>query len=125
MEPEEVVKAYFDALNSGSYERITKLFSKFAIVDSPLYGKMQASEWAKDLLADTAKSNVTIIDIFESKKFGSIAARYNYQWILKNSHFASFEGVDLFQVSPEGKIDKLTIVYDTAKVRDTWKKGRK
>jgi ketosteroid isomerase-like protein len=125
MEPEETVKAYFEALNSGSYERIIRLFSKYALVDSPLYGKMQASEFFKDLLADTAKSKVTVTDILESKKFGSIAARISYQWILKNSKFTSFEGVDLFQVSPEGKIDRLSIFYDTANVRDAWKKSMK
>ena len=122
---DEIVKSYFRALEAGNYGEITKLFSRYAVVDSPLYGKMQASEWAKDLLADTAKSKVTILDIFESKKFGSIAARYNYQWILRNSKFASFEGVDIFQVSPEGLIDRLKIVYDPAQVRDAWNKATK
>ena len=122
---EQAVRAYFDALNSGSHERITRLFSKYAVVDSPLYGKMQASEFFKDLLADTAKSKVAVLDVFRSEKFGSIAARYNYQWILKNSKFASFEGMDVFQLSPDGLIDRLTIIYDTTKVRDVWGKATK
>ena len=115
---DQAVRAYFKAVESGNYDQIIKLFSKYAVVDSPIYGKMQASEWAKDLLKDTAKSKITVMDIFQSDKFGSVAARFNYQWILKNSKFTSFEGVDLFQLSPDGLIDKLKIVYDTAQVRD-------
>jgi hypothetical protein len=123
--PEQVVRMYFQALEKGSYEEIIKLFSKYAVVDSPLYGKMQATEWAKDLLQDTAKSKVTVLNLFENKsKPGSMAAHYNYQWILRNSQFTSFEGFDVFQISPEGKIDRLNIVYDTAKVKDAYRKAR-
>jgi len=126
MEPEEAVRAYFQALESGSYDKIISLFTKYAIVDSPLYGRMQASEFFKDLLQDTAKSKITLLNIFENKaKPGSIAAHYNYQWILKNSKFTNFEGVDVFSVSPNGRIDRLSIFYDTSKVRDAWGKGRK
>ncbi len=123
--PEQVVMSYFKALERGSYEALVGLFSKYAIVDSPLYGKMQASEWAKDFLQDTAKSKVTVLDIFKSDKFGSIAARFSCQWILRNSQFTSYEGVGIFQISPEDKIDKLTIIHDTANLRDAWNKGRK
>jgi hypothetical protein len=122
--PDEAVKSYFRALERGSYEEITRLFSKYAIVDSPLYGKMQASEFFKDLLEDTAKSKITVLGIFENRmKPGNVSAHYNCQWILRNSQFTSFEGTDIFSVSPEGKIDKLTIIYDTAKVRDAWEKS--
>jgi ketosteroid isomerase-like protein len=124
--PEQAVRAYFQALESGSYDRLMALFSKFALVDSPLYGRMQASEFFKDLLQDTAKSKLTVLSIFENReKPGSIAAHYNYQWILKNSKFTNFEGVDVFSVSPAGKIDRLSIFYDTSKVRGAWGKGRK
>ncbi|MBM3303543.1 MAG: hypothetical protein FJY76_00460 [Candidatus Aenigmarchaeota archaeon] len=123
---EEVVRSYFQALESGSYDRIIRLFSKYAVVDSPLYGRMQASEFFRDLLQDTAKSKITVLNIFENRsKPGSIVAHYSYQWILRNSQFTSFEGTDIFNVSPEGRIDRLAIIYDTAKVRDAWKKAMK
>jgi len=123
---EQVVRSYFQALETGNYEGIAKHFSKYAIVDSPLYGKMQVSEWAKDLLADTAKSKITILNIFTNPaKPGTIAVHYNYQWILRNSQFTGFEGFDVFSVSPEGKIDKLATIFDSAKVRDAWGKGRR
>jgi hypothetical protein len=122
---ESVIRAYFQALESGSHEQAMKLFSKYAIVDSPIYGKMQASEFLSDLFKDTTKSKITILGIFENRaKPGNFAAHFSYQWILKNTQFASFEGVDVFQLSPDGRIDRVSIHYDTSKVRDVLRKSR-
>jgi hypothetical protein len=110
----------------GDYDGIVSLFSKYAVVDSPLYGKMQASEFFKDLLKDTVKAKINIISIFSSVgNTGGAAAHVSCQWILKNSQFANYEGIDIFSISPEGKIDKLKVIHDTAGLRDAWDKASK
>jgi hypothetical protein len=124
MAAQDHVKTYYQDLEKGSYEGIIACFSKYAVVDSPIYGKMQASEVFKDLLQDSAKMKITLISVFSSiGKPSGVCAQYNCQWILKNSQFTSYEGVDVFQISPEGKIDKLSMFFDASKVREVWKKS--
>ena len=49
MEIEKTLKLYLQALEKGSYENITKLFAEDAMIVSPLYGKIKASEFYKEL----------------------------------------------------------------------------
>ncbi|HEC95886.1 MAG TPA: nuclear transport factor 2 family protein, partial [Euryarchaeota archaeon] len=64
MEIEKTLKLYLKALEKGSYEDIIKLFTENAMVNSPLYGKIKASEFYKELFKDTAKSKITLLNIF-------------------------------------------------------------
>ncbi len=126
MEIEETIKLYIRALEKGSYEAITKLFTEDAIVTSPLYGKIKASEFYKELFKDTTKSKITLLNIFVSKSNRCIGAgHFRYDWILKDRTPTSFECVDVFQFANAGKIKQLTIIYDTYKTRQAFEKIRK
>lgn len=126
MEIEETIKLYIRALEKGSYEAITKLFAEDAIVNSPLYGKVKASEFYKELFKDTTKSKITLLNIFVSKSNRGIGAgHFRYDWILKDRTPTSFECVDVFQFANDGKIKQLTIIYDTYKTRQAFEKIKK
>ncbi len=114
----EIILQYLDGLESGNVENIVSLFSDDAIVHSPLYGDMPAKDFFKSLVADTNKSDISLIDIFNSiDKLDTCAAHFRYHWTLKDGTATSFECVDVFQLNELGKIKMLTIIYDTHKTR--------
>lgn len=121
MQTEKIMKEYLKRLEIGSAEEIIKLFSPDAIVHSPLYGEINAKKFYQELLKDTSKSKIALMNIFVSKSNTRIAAvHFRYDWILRNGTPASFECVDIFRFAKDGKIKELTIIYDTSKTRTSF-----
>jgi len=116
MNVEEIVKLYLHALEKGSYEDIVKLFTEVAVVVSPLYGTVKASDFYRDLFKDTSKSKITLLDVFVSKNSERVGAYFRYEWTLKDGRPVLFDCVDIFELE-EGKIKKLKIIYDTYEAR--------
>jgi ketosteroid isomerase-like protein len=118
-----VIKLYLQALENGSYDDIVSLFAEDGMVISPLYGTVKAFDFYRDLFKDTAKSKITLLDIFTSKSSEYVgAAHFRYEWTLKNGDIVSFECVDIFEFSEDGKIKKLKIIYDTYETRRIFEK---
>jgi ketosteroid isomerase-like protein len=118
-----VIEQYLLALEKSSYDDVVKLFAENAIVVSPLYGTVKASDFYRDLFKDTAKSKITLLDIFVSKNSEYVgAAQFRYEWMLKDGNTVSFECVDVFEFSKDGKIKKLKIIYDTYEARRVFEK---
>jgi ketosteroid isomerase-like protein len=117
MDIADVIRLYLRSLEQGSYDDVVKLFAEDAMVISPLYGTVKASDFYRDLFKDTAKSKITLLDIFVSKNSKCAAAHFRYEWTLKDGNTVSFECVDIFEFSEEGKIKKLKIIYDTYEAR--------
>jgi len=114
----DIILQYLEALESGSVEKLTRLFSDEAIIHSPLYGDLRANDFFKRLFADTNRSIIHLINIFSSIDRASLfTAHFRYDWILKSGAAASFECMDIFQFNEQGKIKELTIIYDTNKIR--------
>lgn len=118
----EIIQHYFQALERGDEYAVLQLFSEKAIVVSPLYGRMKASEFYEQLFEDTAQSLITLLQIFKGLQVGSAAAHFQYRWILENGEPVSFEGVDIFEFNEKKKIRKLTIIYDTNLVRGAFER---
>lgn len=113
-----IIKAYFHGLETRSYEQVIKLFSKDAIVHSPLYGQIKAEKFYKELFEATSSSKITLKNIFLSDNNPHIAAvHFLYDWTLKDGTLAPFECIDVFEFSAEGQIVELKIIYDTWNVR--------
>lgn len=119
MEPEEILTQYLHSLEKGDYEGILELFTQDAVVSSPLYGDIKASQFYRDLLRDTTKSRITLLNLFKSMKNVG-AAHFLYEWILRDGTVTSFECVDVMDVSDDGKIEHLTIIYDTFEIRNVF-----
>ncbi len=117
---QKIIKQYLRCLEVGDSKRMLDLFTKDAIINSPLYGKIKASKFYPDLFKDTQKSKITLLDILQSKKLA--AGFFRYDWVLKNGTPTSFLCVDVFSFDKNLKIKELTIIYDTAKIRSSFNK---
>ncbi|MBU7046496.1 MAG: nuclear transport factor 2 family protein [Theionarchaea archaeon] len=117
---EEVLTQYIQALEKGDYSDIMALFTQDAVILSPLYGKVRASHFYKELLKDTGKSTITVFHVFTNKNVGAI--HFLYEWMLNNGTQTSFECVDIVEFSEDGRIKQLTIIYDTSGIRREFEK---
>lgn len=123
MHIEKIIKTYLKALEMDNYQKVIKLFSADATIHSPLYGKIKAEIFYKDLFNDTSKSTITLLNIFQSQNNPLVAAgHFHYDWTLKDGTPTSFECVDIFRFNEAGKIAELTIIYDSAKTRTAFEK---
>lgn len=114
MDIEKIIREYLAGLEEGNYSKLLNLFSEDATIHSPLSGSTKASKFYRDLLNDTKKSEIELINIFTKKKDEKIGAgHFIYNWVLKDGTEVSFECVDIFQFSENGKIEELKIIYDT------------
>ena len=116
---ENIIKQYLRTLKSGNYEAIVKLFTKDAVVYSPIYGRRNVKTFFKEVFADTVKSKLTLFNIFKGKN--SAAFHFNYEWTLKNGTVVSSETIDIIKIS-KGKIKELKIIYDASKTRKALKR---
>lgn len=121
MQIKKIIKLYLKALEDSSYNDIIKLFTKDAVVYSPLYGKIKASKFYKELFKVTLSSKITLLNILKNENVG--AGHFRYDWVLKDGTPTFFECVDIFYFS-KGKIKILKIIYDTYKVRNKFEKNR-
>lgn len=122
MNHKESLKKYLKFLEAADYENLISLFSKEAVVYSPLYGKVIATKFYKDLFKDTAESKLTLINIFTSEETNAAAVHFQFDWTLSDGIAAPFEVVDVCKFSPDGKIEELKIIYDSAKTRPAFDK---
>ncbi|MDY6959812.1 MAG: nuclear transport factor 2 family protein [Halobacteriota archaeon] len=118
----ETLKKYLQFLETSDYENLISLFSNEAIVHSPLYGKIAAVQFYKDLFRDTSESKLTLLNIFTSENEDTAAVHFRYDWTLSDGSAASFEVVDVCNFSSDGKIEGLKIIYDSAKTRAAFEK---
>jgi hypothetical protein len=125
MEPETVLTLYLDALQTGNNDQVIRLFSNNAVVVSPLYGRVEASHFYRDLFTDTTHSKIVPHNIFISKDGTTGAAHFTYTWTLKDGTAATFECVDIIEFSEKGTIDQLTIIYDTSVIRKSFENMKK
>lgn len=122
MEIEKTLTQYLHVLQKGSYEAIIELFTEDAVINSPLYGIVKASRFYEELLKDTQKSEITLLNIFFNESKNAGAAHFLYKWMLNNGKVTSFECVDIVEFSDNGKIKQLTIIYDTYEIREGFEK---
>jgi ketosteroid isomerase-like protein len=122
MEIRNILTQYLNALEKGDLREIVQLFAEDAVITSPLYGKVKAQQFYRDLLADTAKSKITVLHTFTTKNKNVGAVHFLYEWVLQDGTLTSFECVDVIRISDSGKIGELTIIYDTHAVRESFEK---
>lgn len=113
------VHDYLAALEAGDVQRILTLFTADAVVHSPLYGEMPASEFYPALFADTTESKLTLKTVLHGEHDGSptVAFWFDFDWTLANGSPAPFSVVDIAKLNPDGLITELHIIYDTAAIR--------
>lgn len=109
---------YLAALDAGDLEAVRTLFTPDGVIVSSLYGVCPAYNFYAMLFADTERSRTELLNISEGP-VGRIALHFNYAWTLANGKIATFECVDICELSDDRqKFRKITIIYDTAHLRD-------
>ena len=118
----ELCARYVAGLESGDLDAVLALFEMDAVVVSPLYGEVPARDFFAAVLTDTQSSRPRLVDVLRSTDDPrAVAARLRYGWTLSSGFEADFEVVDLFELGEHGdRFARLTIVYDTAPVRESF-----
>ena len=109
----EIAIKYLDYLEKGDIEQTIKLFNEQGIVDSPIYGVMNADAFYRELSSDTTNSELHLKGIFEEINSNKLALYFNYKWTLKNKQKVEFDVVDIIEFDASNMISKLKIIYDT------------
>ncbi|MEU5876775.1 nuclear transport factor 2 family protein [Spirillospora sp. NPDC047279] len=121
--PETSVAAYLERLAAGDLDGVLALFRDDAVVESPLYGQMSARAFYTGLFEDTERSEITPVETFLSTSDPRrVAVRFRYDWTLADGTPTTFDCVDVmeFGAGPDGRIARLTIIYDTHPLRSVW-----
>lgn len=117
---------YLAALNEGDLEAVLALFAPEASVVSPLYGVKPATQFYRELFADTSRSQTRLLNVFlPQDDAASVALHFRYDWTLANGQPVSFECVDVFELdAARERFTRLTIIYDTAPLRAEFEASR-
>lgn len=112
--------AYLDGLERGDLPAVLALFDPEAIVRSPLYGPVPATEFYPRLLADTGRSKLHLRGVAQGEHLLSIWFRFD--WTLPSGAPADFECVDILEIGDQGLITALHIFYDTVTTRPAFER---
>jgi hypothetical protein len=114
-----VINKYLALLAAGDVRGIVSLFSPQGGVHSPFLGVQPVGKFFDLLKAATRRSVIEGSEVFVSA-VGSRRASvcFTYLWELADGAQVRFECVDLFDFDEQGLIETMTIVYDTAPIRE-------
>ncbi|HVE53138.1 MAG TPA: nuclear transport factor 2 family protein [Ramlibacter sp.] len=114
----DVVDRYLALLAAGDTHGIVSLFSPQGTVHSPFLGERPAGEFFEVLQRATRRSVIESPEVFVSGTGSRRASTaFTYRWELADGAQVSFDCVDLFDFDAQGRIETMTIVYDTAPIR--------
>ncbi len=98
---------------------MVNLFSSYAKITSPFLQDQTAEAFFSKVFGASAQSTIHLYDIFQSvENKDSVNAYFRYDWTLKDGTQVHFDCIDLFEFDANGLISKLTIIYDTAPIRN-------
>jgi hypothetical protein len=112
----ELIDEYLAALEVGDAERVLALFASDGIVHSPLYGSVPARQFYPTLFADTAEAKLTLRRVFRDDR-EAVAFWFDFAWVLADGTPAPFTVVDIAELTEDGLIADLRIIYDTSPIR--------
>ena len=118
----ETAYAYLNYLEKGETAQIIHLFHPDGVVESPLYGTKNATDFYTQLATDTHQSIIHIKGIYEKKNASDVVLYFTYEWTLKNNQKTTFDVVDIIEFDAQMKIKKLKIIYDTAQTKKLLKR---
>ncbi|MEM7301536.1 MAG: nuclear transport factor 2 family protein [Pseudomonadota bacterium] len=115
---EHIIRRYFELMSASDIEGIIDLFSDDAIIHSPFLGQVKAGDFFRKLGSASRTSTLTVYAVLASGDDRHYAGHFRYDWELASGDNLSFEGVDLFEVSEDGKLLSMKIYYDTHPLRE-------
>jgi hypothetical protein len=120
---EELATSYLAALGSGDVETMLTLFAPGAMVYSPLYGPTPAETFYPRIFADTSSARLTLLGVTEGRTgLGTplMMMWFHFDWQMATGAAAPFTVVDVVELTDDGRINALHIIYDTVNTRPTF-----
>lgn len=117
---EELVATYLRALGSADLDLMLSLFTFDAVVSSPLYGSLPASDFFPGLFADTSQATLTpqaTMTGTDSDGGPVVSFWFHFDWRLPSGTAAPFDVCDIARLAADGRIRELNLIYDTVDVR--------
>jgi hypothetical protein len=117
---QRLAEAYLGALGRADLAAITGLFSEGGLVRSPLYGPMAAADFFAALFGDRAESRLTLRGVTHGTAADGtalVSIWFHFDWRLPSGRKAPFDVIDMLELTDDGRIASLHIVYDTVQVR--------
>ena len=118
--PRELAGDYLSALGRADLDALLALFTAGAVVYSPLYGPRPAGYFYAALLADTARSLLTLRGVMDGAAADGaplVGVWFTFGWRLAGGRKVSFDVVDVLELAGDGQIAALRILYDTSGAR--------
>jgi len=112
----ELIDEYLAALEVGDADRVLALFAPEGTVHSPLYGAVPAQQFYPTLFADTAKLRLRLRRVFRDDS-EAVAFWFDFSWVLAEGTSASSTVVDIAELTNDGLIASLHIIYDASPIR--------
>ena len=115
-----IVAAYLQAIRDADVDAMLGLFADGAIVQSPLYGTLPATEFYPTLFADTASAKLTLLGTMRGTSSDGralLSFLFHFDWVLPGGTAAPFDVVDVAELDDDGLISSIRIIYDTVDVR--------
>lgn len=113
-----VIERYLTCLEASDVEGIVAQFAEDAQVVSPFLGRMSPRPFFEKVRDASGQSRIEVLDILLSARGAARAMAYFvYHWQLRDGTEVRFDCVDVFEFTDEGRIQRMTIVYDTHPVR--------
>ena len=114
----DTVARYLALLEAGDVNGMAALFSDRGKVFSPFLGWMAPQPFFTQVVGASGQSRIETLDILASARGAPRAIGYFiYHWQLKDGSMVHFNCADVFDFDAQGRIDCMTIVYDTHPVR--------
>jgi SnoaL-like domain len=114
----DTVTRYLALLEAGDVNGMAALFSPTGQVFSPFLGWMSPRPFFTEVVGASGQSRIETLDILVSVRGAPRAIGYFiYHWQLKDGTFVDFHCADVFDFDAQGRIERMTIVYDTHPVR--------
>jgi hypothetical protein len=112
----ELIDEYLAALEVGDADRVLALFAPEGTVHSPLYGAVPARQFYPTLFADTAELRLRLRRVFRDDS-EAVAFWFDFSWVLAEGTSASSTVVDIAELTNDGLIASLHIIYDASPIR--------
>ena len=120
MTPDQLARAYLDALGPGDLDAMLSLFTAGGQVPSPLYGPQPAVSFFPELFGATTESDLTLQGVAEgTTEAGAplVTLWFRYDWLMASGARTVFDVADVLELAPDGRIATLRIIYDTVLAR--------
>ena len=112
------IARYLALLEAGDVAGMAALFADDGRVYSPFLGWKAPRPFFAEVVGASGRSRIETLDILVSARGAPRAIGYFvYHWQLKDGTFVDFDCCDVFDFDAEGRIQRMTIVYDTHPVR--------